>query len=136
MPLILEFDKQNYVDKNDIRRLKSYGSSLWIPKGKALFLPKEVDGDGIGDIFSNVAKFVSDNKDTIKNVGDVVSSIGQTASNITGNVIDNVRKINELKALKEQLNANKEPAISDESKDRIINVGKKKVKGEGFKIIE
>jgi hypothetical protein len=121
MTIILDRDRNEYVDKSEIKKLKSYGNALWLPKytGDAFYLPQDVDdGEGISDVFGNVVKFISDNKDTIKNVADTASSVVSAASSVAGNVIDNIKKVKELQAMKKQL-GNGEEAIPEEGAEKI-----------------
>ena len=135
MVIILDRDRIDYVDKNEIKKLKSYGGSIWLPKyqGSAFYLPQEIDeGDGFTDMFGNVVKFISDNKDTIKNVADTASSVVSAASSVAGNVIDNIKKVKELKAMKKQLGNGEE--IPEEITERIAKKVPKK--GGAFVIIK
>jgi len=84
MTIILQKDKINYVDKSKIKRKKSNGNALWLPKGDSLYLPK---GEGWLDTLGNIAKIVSNNKETIGNI----LSVGEKAVETGVNVANKLR---------------------------------------------
>ena len=89
--------------------------------GKAIYLPRRFyNGDGL---FDNIVKFVSDNRDTIKNIAGVASSVADSVGKISSNAIDIVKKARELK--------NKQP-ITDDAMNKILNANDTPKTGSGF----
>ena len=87
--------------------------------GGAFYLPRrQYDGNGI---FGDIIKFVSDNKDTIKNIAGVASTIADTVGKVGSTTLDIVKKSRELK---------RPPAIIDDAMNRVLNSSE--VKGSGF----
>ena len=78
--------------------------------GNAIYLPRRLyDGDGI---FNDNVKFVSDNKDTIKNIVGVAGTVADSVGKIGTNTINVVKKARELK--------NKQP-ITDDAINKVLN---------------
>lgn len=115
MPIIFQHDEENYIDKNAVRIVKS-ASNKQMKSGGAFRLPT---GESI---FSDVIKFISNNKDTIKNVGDVAKTVLEVGK--TG--VDVAKGISEIKA------------ISKRTKEQILAKQNEKpnTTGSGFRIVE
>ena len=81
--------------------------------GGAFYLPRMLyDGDGL---FNDIVKFVSDNKDTIKAITGVASSVAKTIGKVGSTTLDIVKKARELK--------NPPPAITEEATDKVLKAG-------------
>ena len=76
-----DLDKYKYFDKQHRGYLIKYSNGVkQVYEGSAFYLPRrQYDGE---NLFGDIIKFVSDNKDTISNI-----------LNFAGAVADNVRKI-------------------------------------------
>ena len=60
-------------------------------------------------------KICSNNKDTIKNIAKVASSVADTVNKVQSTTLDIVKKARELK--------NRPPAISEEAIDKVLKAG-------------
>jgi hypothetical protein len=81
MPIIFEKDIDKYYDEKELTLMKR-GSGLF-PAGH--YPRKERSGNGFADILASGArlfKVISDNKETIKNVGQAVSSVVKAGTEI------------------------------------------------------
>ena len=77
----------------------------------AFYLPRRLyDGDGL---FNDIVKFVFDNKDTIKNIAGVASSVADTVGKVGSTTLDLVKKSRELR----------KPAITAEATDKVLKAG-------------
>ena len=72
MVIVHDTDKFKYFDKQrKVELIKYSNGEKKVNNGKAIYLPRRVyDVDGL---FENIVTFVSDNKDTIKNIAGVAS---------------------------------------------------------------
>ena len=120
MVIVYDTDKYKYFDKQRKIELIKYSNGVkTVYNGSAIYLPRRLyDGDGL---FDNIIKFVSDNRDTIKNIAGVAGTVADAVGKIGTNTIDVVKKIKELK--------NKQP-ITDEAINKVVNASE--VKGSGF----
>ena len=81
--------------------------------GGSFYLPRRLyDGDGL---FNDIVKFVSDNKDTIKNIAGVASSVADTVGKVGSTTLDIVKNARVLK--------NRPPAITEEATDKVLKAG-------------
>ena len=96
MVIVHNADMYKYIDKKRKVDLIKYSNGVKkIYEGQAIYLPRRLyNGDGL---FDNIVKFVSDNKDTIKNIAGVASPVADSVGKIGTNTIDIVRKARELK---------------------------------------
>ena len=81
MPIIFDNDIDKHYDKKELTLMKR-GSGLF-PTGH--YPRKERSGNGFADILASGArlfKVISDNKETIKNVGQAVSSVVKAGTEI------------------------------------------------------
>ena len=120
MVIVHNADMYKYIDKQRKVDLIKYSNGVKkIYEHQAIYLPRRLyNGDGL---FDNIVKFISDNKDTIKNIAGVASSVADSVGKIGTNTIDIVRKARELK--------NKQP-ITDDAMNKVLNASE--VKGSGF----
>ena len=120
MVIVHNADMYKYIDKQRKVDLIKYSNGVKkIYEGQAIYLPRRLyNGDGL---FDNIVKFVSDNRDTIKNIAGVAGTVADSVGKIGSNTIDVVRKIRELK--------NKQP-ITDDAMNKVLNAVE--VKGSGF----
>ena len=120
MVIVHNTDMHKYIDKQrkvDLIKLSNGVKTVY--DGSAIYLPRRLyDADGLID---NIVKFVSDNRDTIKNIAGVAGTVADAVGKIGTNTIDVVRNIKELK--------NKQP-ITDEAVNKVLNASE--VKGSGF----
>ena len=112
MVIVHNTDMHKYYDKQ--RRVKIIKYSNGVKKtqfdGGAIYLPRRLyDGD---DLFYNIVKFVSDNRDTIKNIASVASSVVDSIGKVGTTILDIVKKARELK--------NKQP-ITDDAVNKVLN---------------
>ena len=81
MVIVHNSDMHKYYDKQRRVGIIKYNNGVKKTQfdGGAIYLPRRLyDGDGL---FNDIVKFVSDNKDTIKNItGAVVDSIGKVGT--------------------------------------------------------
>ena len=117
MSFILPRDQIKYIDKIERERILAYGSSFYLPKdGDGLNnLGEQYYGEDLGDVIKNIFSFINTNKDSIKNVSETIGSVGNTASNITKNIIENIQKAKEIKKTK--------IPVSDDAKLKILSNG-------------
>ena len=122
MVIVHDSDKYKYFDKQRQIELIKYSNGVkTVYNGSAIYLPRRLyDGDGL---FDNIVKFVSDNRDTIKNIAGVASSVADSVGQIGSNTIDIVKKARELK--------NKQP-ITDDAMNKILNANDTPKTGSGF----
>jgi len=116
MVIVHEADMYKYIDKHQMYDKYLVGSKKYqkgTVKGSALYLPRRQYYDG-SNIFGDIVKFVSENKDTIKNIAGVTGYVVNTLGKVAGTTIDTIKQIKELKALK------KVP-ISESAVDKVIN---------------
>ena len=120
MVIVHDSDKYKYYDKQRKVDIIKYSNGVKkVVEGSAFYLPRRIyNGDGI---FNDITKFVSDNKDVIKNIAEVVTSVADTVGKIGSTANDIVRKVRELKS---------KPAITDEAVNKVLNASE--VKGSGF----
>ena len=84
-----------------------------IVEGSAFYLPRrQYDGE---NLFGDIIKFVIDNKDTIKNIAGVASSVADTVNKVGSTTLDIVKKAREFK--------NRPPAITEEATDKVLRAG-------------
>ena len=119
MVIVHYSDKYKYYDKQKRVDLVKYSNGVkTVYNGSAIYLfCRLYDGDGL---FNDIVKFVSDNKDTIKNIAGVASTVADAFEKIGRNTIDTRKQIIELK--------NKQP-ITDEAVNTVLNASE--VKGSG-----
>ena len=120
MVIVHNIDMHKYIDKQRKVDLIKYSNGVkTVYDGSAIYLPRRLyNGDGL---FDNIVKFVSNNRDTIKNIADVAGTVADAVGKIGTNTIDVVKKIKELN--------NKQP-ITDEAINKVLNAFE--VKGSGF----
>ena len=109
MLIILPHDKENYINHNILRNIKS-GNGLYLPEGNdggaGIYLPGnncEYCGKGFGDIISTVFRFINSNKDNIKNLTDSGSNIINLASATSKGVTDTIKNIKEIQSQNQRL---------------------------------
>ena len=114
MVIVHEFDKHKYYDKQRRVDIIKYSNDVKkIHEGGAFYLPRrQYDGE---NIFGDIIKFVSDNKDTIKNIAGVASSVADTVNKVGSTTLDIVKKASELKI--------RPPAITEEAIDKVLKAG-------------
>ena len=114
MVIVFEIDKHKYYDKQRrVDIIKNLNGVKKIHKGGAFYLPRrQYDNE---NIFGDIIKFVSDNKDTIKNIAGVASSVADTVIKVVSTTLDIVKKARELK--------NRPPAITEEAIDKVLKAG-------------
>ena len=119
MVIVHEFDKHKYYDKQRRVDIIKYSNGVKkIVEGSAFYLPRrQYDGE---NLFGDIIKFVLDNKDTIKNIAGVASSVADTVGKVGSTAIDIVKKARELR----------KPAITDDAMNKVLNA--KEVSGTGF----
>ena len=114
MVIVHEFDKHKWYDKQ--RRVDIIKYSNGIKKihkgGEFYLLRRQYNGE---NIYGDIIKFVSDNKDTIKNIAGVASSVADTVNKVESTTLDIVKKARELK--------NRFPAITEEAIDKVLKAG-------------
>ena len=122
MVIVHDNDKYKYFDKQRKVELIRYSNGVKkIYEGQAIYLPRRLyNGDGL---FDNIVKFVSDNRDTIKNIAGVESSVVDTIGKVGNTTLDLVRKARELK--------NKLP-ITNDAMNKILNANDTPKTGSGF----
>ena len=122
MVIVHDSDKYKYFDKQRRVEIIKYSNGVKkIYEGQAIYLPRRLyNGDGL---FDNIVKFVSDKRDTIKNIAGVASSVADSVGQIGSNAIDIVKKARELK--------NKQP-ITDDGMNKILNANDTPKTGSGF----
>ena len=113
-------DKYKYYDKQKRVDLIKYSNGVKkIYDGKAIYLPCRLyNGD---DLFNDIVKFVSDNRDTIKNIAGVASFVVDNNGKVCKTTLDIVKKASELQ--------NKQP-ITDDAVNKVLNATE--VKASGF----
>ena len=121
MVIVHEYDKYKYFDKQRKVDIIKYSNNVKkIHEGGAFYLPRRhYDNEGI---FSDIIKFVSDNKDTIKNIGGVAASVADTVGKVGSTTLDIVKKARELKSCK-LTGLNSPPAITEEATDKVLKAG-------------
>ena len=119
MVIVHEFDRHKYYDKQRRVDIIKYSNGVkTIVEGSAFYLPRrQYDGE---NLFYNIIKFVSDNKDTITNIAGVASSVADTVGKVGSTAIDIVKKAREIRI----------PAITDDAMNKLLNA--KEVSGSGF----
>ena len=122
MVIVHDSDKYKYFDKQRRVEIIKYSNGVKkIYEGQAIYLPRRLyNGDGL---FDNIVKFLSDNRDTIKNITGVASSVVDTIGKVGNTTLDLVRKARELK--------NKQP-ITDDAMNKILNANDTPKTGSGF----
>ena len=122
MVIVHDSDKYKYYDKQWKIDLIKYSNGVKTVYNKsAIYLPRRLyNGDGL---FDNIVKFVSDNRDTIKNIAGVASSVSDSVKKIFTNAKDIVKKVRELK--------NKQPII-DDAMNKLLNANDTPKTGSGF----
>ena len=120
MVIVHNTDMHKYIVKQRKVDLIKYSNGVkTVYYGSAIYLPRCLyDGDGL---FDNIVKFLSDNRDTIKNIAGVAGTAEDAVGKIGTDTIDVVKTIKELK--------NKQP-ITDEAVNKVLNASE--VKGSGF----
>ena len=120
MVIIHESDKYKYYDKQRKVNIIKYSNGVKkVVEASAFYLPRRMyNGDGI---LNDIIKFVSDNKETIKNIAGVAGTVADSVGKIGTTTLDIVTKVRELK--------NKQP-ITDDAIDKILNATE--VKRSGF----
>ena len=122
MVIVHDSDHHKYYDKQQRVEIIKYSSGVKKTafSGGAFYLPRRLyDGDGL---LNDIVIFVSDNKDTIKNIASVTSSVADSVGN-SSNAINVVRKIKELK--------NKQP-ITDDAMNKVLTATDTPTTGNGF----
>ena len=114
MVIVHEFDNHIYYDKQRRVDIIKYSNIVKkIHEGGAFYLPRrQHDGE---NILGDIIKFVSDNKDTIKAITGVTSSVADTIGKAGSTTLDSVKKARELK--------NRPPAITEEETDKVLKAG-------------
>ena len=113
MVIVHESDKHKYYDKQRKVYIIKYSNGVTKSQfdGGAFYLPRTLyDGDGL---FNDIVKFVSDNRDTIKNIAGVVSSVADTVGKVGSTTVDLVKKSRELR----------KPAITEDATDKVLKAG-------------
>ncbi len=127
MPIIHKNEMYKYKPKQQLREQIKFGNGVSnFYDGRSLYLPKkqyygEGEGQGLGDII----KFVSENKDLIKDIASTAGSVADTVGKVGTNTIDIIKKIKELK----------QQGISNSALEQVLNSKPKEVsekKGTGF----
>ena len=120
MVIVHNSDKCKYFDKQRKVELIKYRNGVKnIYDGKAIYLRRHLyNSDGL---FNDIVKFVSDNKDIIKNIAGVAGTVADSVGKIGTSTLDIVKKARELK--------NKQP-ITDDAINKVLNAYE--VKGSGF----
>ena len=92
MVIVHDTNKYNYYDKQrKVDQIKYSNGAKTVYDGFAIYLPRRLyDGDGL---FNDFAKFVSDNKDTIKDIAGVVSLIADSVVKIGYTTLDTIKKL-------------------------------------------
>ena len=94
-----EYDKYIYYAKQRrVYLIKYLNGVKKINEVGAFYLPRR-HYDGVV-IFCDIIKFVSDNKDTIKNITGVVGSVAESVGKVGLTTLDIVKKARELKSRK------------------------------------
>ena len=111
------YDKQRRVEiikySNGVKKTQFDGGAIYL-------LCRLYDGDGL---FNDIVKFVSDNKDTIKNIAGVASSVVDSIGKVGTTTLDIVKKARELK--------NKQP-ITDDAINKVLTATDTPKTGSGF----
>ena len=107
MPIVFRNDEENYIGKAQLRFLKA-SSNKQMKSGGAIYLPQ---GDGF---FTDAINFISEHKDTIKNVADTVGTVAKTGIDIA----KGVKELNNIRALTQRA---KEQILQKGSGFRVIN---------------
>ena len=112
--MVHEFNNHKYYDKQRRVDIIKYSNGVKkIHEGGAFYLPRrQYDGE---NIFGDIIKFVSDNKDTIKAITGVTSSVTDTIGKVGSTTLDIVKKARDLK--------NRPPAITEEATDKVLKAG-------------
>ena len=120
MVIVHNSDKCKYFDKQRKVELIKYRNGVKnIYDGKAIYLRRHLyNSDGL---FNDIVKFVSDNKDIIKNIAGVAGTVAESVGKIGASTLDIVKKARALK--------NKQP-ITDDAINKVLNAYE--VKGSGF----
>ena len=63
------------------------------------------------NLFGNIIKFISDNKDTISNISNVAGTVADAVSKVGSTTLDLVKKSRELR----------KPAITDDAMNKVLN---------------
>ncbi len=115
MPIIFQSDIQNYIPK---RLNKTYS-------GKALYLPgrKKCDGDGLSDI----AKWLTTNKDMITGIAGTAGSVIDAGSKLSSLTLDSISKVKDIR--KKSLENEK---LEREALDDVLSKRKPIKSGGGF----
>jgi hypothetical protein len=121
MPMITKSNYKDYVDAEELRTKRKYGSSIYLPSGTSIYLPH---GEGLSDIVSNITSFYQNNKDLINSGIDTVGKVSNLATNIAKNIAD-VKNIHRLK--KEQTKKQGEGINSAYPKYTMADFGKKNI---------
>ena len=95
MVIVHETDKEKYYDKQRRNDLIKYSNGVTkIHKGSALYLPRrQYNGE---NIFTDIVNFVSNNKDTIKKIAEVASTVVDTVGKAGTTTLDIVRKAKDI----------------------------------------
>ena len=95
MVIVHQSDKYKYYDKQRKVDIIKYSNNVKKSQcdGGAFYLPRRLyDGDGL---FNDIVKFVSDNKDIIKNIAGVAGTVADSAGKIGTTTLDIVKKARE-----------------------------------------
>ena len=120
MVIVHDFDKYKYYDKQRKVDIIKYSNGVKkVVEGSAFYLPRRMyNGDGI---FNDLIKFVSDNKETIKNIAGVAGTVADAVGKVGSTTLDIVKKSRELR----------KPAITDDAMNKVLNASEVK-NGSGF----
>ena len=91
MVIVHNIDMHKYIDKQrKVDLIKYFNGVKTVYDGSPIYLPRRLyNGDGL---FDNIVKFVSDNRDTIKNIAGVAGTVADAVGKIGTNTIDVVKK--------------------------------------------
>ena len=92
MPIVREENVDKYMDKQEFLAMQKYGSSIYLPKGRSIYLP--TSGGSFMDFVAPVMSFLKDNKEAITTGINAASSIAKTG-------IDIAKGTEEIKAIRE-----------------------------------
>ena len=119
MVIVHDSDKYKYFDKQRKVDIIKYSNGVKkIVEGSAFYLPRrQYNGE---NLFGDIIKFVSDNKDTISNIAGVAGTVADAVGKVGSTTLDIVKKARELR----------KPAITDDAVNKVLNASE--VKGSGF----
>ena len=119
MVIVHDSDKYKYFDKQRKVDIIKYSNGVKkVVEGSAFYLPRRMyNGE---NLFGDIIKFVSDNKDVIKNITGVAGTVADAVGKVGSTTLDIVKKARELR----------KPAITDDAMNKVLNASE--VKRSGF----